>query len=199
MKGSSKTILEVFQAAFPSALKDDVAVVSGIFAGAGSASSVASSPALSIGEGQIEVPYRIYSPEPSPDAFGELSDTQNAILACLMTRHHSGYIRETWAVRLSKHPESWTAPFLAQLPGDYVIQIVAGIEPMLTAEWIALCQEFAALNPDFAKRLSQRIATYWDIYYRGVFPKFRDYPAYRVAAALGFWDSKTAPRLTRQG
>lgn len=199
MEMSATTILAAMQAAFPSALKEDVAVVMGLFAGAAPHSPIRSSQRLNLPEGQIEIPYRVYFPEPSPTALKEVTETQASILGCIMTRHHSGYVREAWAAWLSKHPESWTVPFFVQLPGDYVFEIVARIESMLTPEWIALSQEFAAANPEFTKRLSQRIATYWAIYYSHMFPKFRNYPAYRVAEALGLWDAKTAPRLTRDG
>lgn len=197
MEKSPATILEALQAAFPAELKGDVAVVIEKFVGEVSGFPVDPGRALNVLESQIKIPYRIYLPEPSPESVPELAKTQRAIVSCLMTRHHSGYVREAWAARLSVSPEVWTVPFAAVLLEDYVFEVAGQTESMLTPPWIALFRDFTAANPDFKRQLGPRIVTNWNDDYRGKFPIFLDYPIYKTANLLDLWNPETAPRLTR--
>jgi hypothetical protein len=89
---------------------------------------------------------------------------------------------------------------LAFLIGDYVIEILRAIEQGLTPEWRDLFQEFSAMNRIERRPLNHRIINYWNLYYRGRSHcrRLADYPGYAIAQALGLWDPKTAPRLTRK-
>lgn len=190
-------ILEALQAAFPAELKGDVTVAIETFAGEVSDLPLGPDRAINVIKSQIKIPYRIYFPEPSSKSVLELAKTQRAIVTCPMTRHHSGYVREAWAARLSDCPEAWTVPFAAVLLEDYVFEVAWQTESMLTPPWIALFRDFAAANPDFKRQLGPRIVTNWNDDYRGKFPTFLDYPIYKTAKLLDLWDPETAPRLTR--
>ncbi len=196
-KRHSQNTLEAIHAAFPSALSDDVSEVMKHIPTADIEPHTDHAYRVNESDGEVTIPCRVYFPEIQPGSFRTHSDTQCAILAAILTRHHSGYQRETWAEQLTGHPKPWTAPFLAILLGDYVKEIPALLERTMGNEWTQLIQEFAAANPEWRRPLNHRILTYWDIYYRRQIPRLTDYPGYRLAHRLELWDKKTAPKLTR--
>jgi len=143
----------------------------------------------------ITVPYRVYFPEINPTSIKGFTSVQMAILAAIMTRHHSGYQRQVWAKLLSRYPADWTTPFMALLLGDYVCEILATLDDGLSPAWGALFETFSIENPEWSRPLTHRIITYWDIYYRRRIPSLVEYPGYRVTERLGLWDRKAAPKL----
>ena len=72
----------------------------------------------------IEMPSRIYWEEHRLMKPKTLSQTSKTILACILTRHHNGYIREKYLIQIIDSNEYWTVPFLVQLLGEYVIEIL---------------------------------------------------------------------------
>lgn len=73
----------------------------------------------------VVIPYRIYNPAPPPHLASGLSPEELAVTAAIYSRHHDGRIRQrALGVLLDCH-EPWTAPFIVQLLGEYVIQICA--------------------------------------------------------------------------
>ena len=117
-----------------------------------------------------------------------------------MTRHHDGHQREYWVKVLCANPSPWTAPYLAALLGDYVIQVLEAVRESLTDEWKPIMASYASENQISLRALNHRILNYWTIYYRYLSPNIRiltDYPGYLVADQLGLWDRRTAPKLIR--
>ena len=49
---------------------------------------------------------------------------------------------------------------------------------------LKLDRRFAIENPAFFQLLEQRITSYWNCYYRDVFPHLRDYPAFQIAESF---------------
>jgi len=196
-KTHSAVTLAAIGAAFPAWLRDDVSIVMAHVPPVDSEPHVGCAYRFTVGDHRITVPSRVYFTEMHPADFGDLTRTQTAILAAIMTRHLSGYQREEWSEPLSTHPADWTTPFVALLMGDYVREILAMIERNMATEWQPLFRDFADNNPEWRRSLTHRIVTYWDMYYRRLIPRLPDYPGYRVAERLGLWDKKSTPRLTR--
>src|SRR4051794_11961145 len=127
---------------------------------------------------QLRIPARIYSPEPDWAIVRSLADVERSIAACLFTRHPDGRVRERALTHVPVSVESWAAPFIIQLLGEYVIELVERaaslIEGAPTAGYVAFARE----NPDFLRLTTQRATSYWNAYYRGRIPKRTDYPAF---------------------
>lgn len=122
--------------------------------------------AVQVDDEQVSIPYRIYNNEPAPDAVRRLPTVQQLILACLYTRHHNGYVRQRHLEAIVGHAETWVAPFVIQLLGEYVVQIVHAIRQGLAdldTPGTATCRvygRFAANNPEFIALTNQRATSY---------------------------------------
>ena len=71
----------------------------------------------------IEIPSRIYWDESKLQVNG-LDDTPKMIIACMLTRHHNGYVREKNLEKLIVSDQYWTIPCVIQLLGEYVIELL---------------------------------------------------------------------------
>ena len=116
----------------------------------------------------------------------------NSIVDCLYTRHHDVRVRQRRLERILGLAEPWVAPFVVQLIGEYVLEILLVIRrrllPALTDPASALAGvygQFAAENATFVARTSARVVSYWDCNYRHRYPTFADYPGHALAAAAG--------------
>ncbi|MBN1538159.1 MAG: hypothetical protein JW908_15585 [Anaerolineales bacterium] len=145
----------------------------------------------------LHIPCRIYCLEPSNYSILAMNSIQRMILGCLYTRHHNGYIREKFIRQILKVNELWALPFIFQLLGEYVleiIQIIADQSDVIQADMI---DQFVSENPGFIKLLKQRTVSYWNCYYRYLFPDFKDYPGYQAITAFGLWERDEIKRLIR--
>lgn len=138
----------------------------------------------------VAIPYRVYNPVPPPDFASGLSRTEQAVTAAIYSRHHNGLIRQRALGTLLNCDEPWTAPFIVQLLGEYVIQICADIEnftrtalPSRPAMQASL-SAFLRLNPDFAELTRQRAVSYWSCYYRARHASRDTYPALTALSRL---------------
>ena len=120
-----------------------------------------------------------------------------------MTRHHDGYQREYWGRILCGHPVDWSVPFVVDLLGDYVFQILRMLNNNLGEAWESPMRRLSEENVEFQERLNHRILNYWNEHYRWYPPnirRLRDYPAFAASCRLGLWDKNVAKRtLKRQG
>jgi hypothetical protein len=142
--------------------------------------------AVLVGDSLVDIPYRIYSAEPTTGAACALPDKARLVLACLYTRHHDGRVRERWLPSLLQSGEPWVPPFVVQLLGEYVVQIADRIAQSLPDLDGAACRRFAAANPPFLDLTCRRVVSYWACYYRGRH-RFAEYPNFRVLDTLGLW------------
>ncbi|MEU8545570.1 hypothetical protein AB0C81_00945 [Streptomyces roseoverticillatus] len=154
----------------------------------------------------LTIPSRIYNAVPSSESVRALTATQQTILHCLYTRHHDGRVRQHHVEQLTGSNEPWVAPFVVQLAGEYVVEILEAISrglPDLTVPHSAqrrLYGEFLARNPAFFARTQRRVASYWSCYYRWKYPWFATYPGSPLMEALRAAASKQTgkpwPRYT---
>jgi hypothetical protein len=169
----------IFYNAFPSYLKDEILNINNkitFYADYNSAGDFN----IKMGSEELQIPYRIYYKEPVKEAEEQLTIIQKDILDCLYTRHHNGFIRETRLrkIILSKH--EWVVPFILQLLGEYVIEILYVIEEHMNQLDGDSFGNFINNNRDYYFITKQRVMSYWACYYRGTFPNINDYVGYKI-------------------
>ena len=141
-------------------------------------------------EGDVEIPERIYNPEPEPDREKALAADCRQVLACLYTRHHDGHVRQRRLNEVIHLTEAWVAPFVIRLIGEYVVEILDDIRKGLSALEVAgslhraQYAAFGAANPEFLELTSQRVVSYWNCYYRSQYPRLSDYPGFQLMSSL---------------
>lgn len=136
-----------------------------------------------VGEEELVIPYRIY-PLGYEDAFDQLTETQSLLYSCLLTRHHDGHVRQHHLeLTLSVH-EPWVVPFVIQLTGEYVIQILETVETDLPTVDPALYGRFIRDNRAYFQATQTRMISYWDCYYRRLYKRPSDYVGFCVLAKL---------------
>lgn len=140
----------------------------------------------------IHIPHRIYNSEVPDDVRGSMGGRRRAILDWLYTRHHDGYVRESSLRRAMPALELWMAPFVVQLVGEYVIEILYAIEELLTDDHESIFGGFALENQGFLELTRSRVASYWNCYYRARFPRRDDYVGYRLMHRLDQWTQSSA-------
>ena len=137
----------------------------------------------------LVIPCRVYNPEPADRAVASLPDLQQVILHCIYTRHHDGFVRQKHLEHAVRPDYPWVAPFIVQLVGEYVLEIVITIQQALTEldEPGSPVREtygrFLAQNPSFFALTRQRVISYWDCYYQNQFPQDA-YPGFALIASL---------------
>lgn len=170
-------------AAFPAELRSEVAVVKDLIR-----PSTATHPGSSVlvrGE-PLNIPYRVHH-DCDETLFHRLNEVQAAIYACVLTRHHDGHIRQLHIERLIALRELWVTPFVVHLCGEYVIEILAVIDANLSSMDRCVYGEFFRENPTFLERTHDRMVSYWDCYYRGLYKRKPDYVGFRVFEQFHEW------------
>ena len=120
----------VMQAGFPRDLHADVAAVSAIVPRA--SHEPAGSFAVTIAGQPITIPYRIYYEEPAAERQLAPTARQRLLLGCWYTRHHGGFVRQRHLEHIIGSPQPWVVPYVVQLAGEYVIEILEIIRRELT-------------------------------------------------------------------
>jgi hypothetical protein len=170
--------------AFPSGLQDDaLRMLSALPDTPLSACSISvESFSVEIGDDTVCIPYRIHH-DPALIDSGRLNPKQDELLACLLTRHHNGLVRETYLSRILNSKHEWVPPFVVQLVGEYVLEITQSIRDGIDHLDPGLYGIFLRQNPAFYRVTKARVASYWNCYYRA-FPR-KDYAGFQV---LEFFD-----------
>src|SRR5262245_46856146 len=94
--------------AFPAALHADAATALAAMPPADHQSPT--SFGVTVAGERVDIPYRIYNPEPQGDRVGGLSPTQQTVLQCLYTRHHDGFVRQRYVQQVIGSPHAWVVP-----------------------------------------------------------------------------------------
>lgn len=168
-------------AAFPAELAGDVQAVLAVMPASRSESLVDPFTVV-VGGRQVTIPGRLYCDEPSADAVASLSARQRQLLHCLYSRHCDGRVRQRHVEQLVTSADPWVVPFVVQLVGEYVLEILVVIRDGLrglatpgTPGHLAY-GTFVADNPAFFARTQRRVVSYWSCYYRGAYTSFQGYP-----------------------
>ncbi len=160
--------------AFPAALRDDaLRLVSELPEPPFTAHSFS----LKVGQDTVWIPYRIYH-DPAQIDSTSLSSTQRELLGCLLTRHHSGFVRAKHLSEIIDSNHEWIPPFVVQLVGEYVIEIISSIRDSLNRLDPRTYREFLSRNSAFYETTKRRVQSYWDCYHRG--ERKEDYAAFQI-------------------
>jgi len=135
----------------------------------------------------LRIPARVYHPEPDWREIDSLPAIEQLIAACLYTRHHDGYVRQRALERAITIDEVWVAPFVLQLLGEYVLELVAKVAVVLTGPPRHAFVSFLRENPGFLDLTTQRATSYWNEYHRTQFARHEDYPAFFALITLRRW------------
>ncbi len=126
----------------------------------------------------VSIPKRVYH-DTALIRTDRLTSVQKPLVDCILTRHHDGFVRQDCLARIVSSNHAWIPPFVIQLLGEYVIDILRVIEANLGNLDKALYTRFLHVNPDFFALTEQRVISYWDCYYRFSCQK-EDYPGFRA-------------------
>jgi hypothetical protein len=129
----------------------------------------------------LTIPYRLYFNEPDKAKENKLTDTQKTILNCIYLRHHDGHVRQRRLEQLVDANEYWVTPFTLQLLGEYVFEILVVLDKHLTDQHLDNYVRFIKENPKYWKQTDSRMISYWNEYYRGQYPKLKDYLGRQLA------------------
>lgn len=133
---------------------------------------------------ELIIPQRVYYSTSRLLAATNVPGTDGLIALCLGTRHHDGFVRERCLRRLLREKEDWIIPFVVQLVGEYVSQIVAVIELALPGLDAAAYGAFLRENPRFFATTERRVISYWYAYEQTGYRKRGEEPGSRVIAAF---------------
>jgi hypothetical protein len=148
--------------AFPAPLRDDALEVASRLPPASWNTSVSS---LRVGSANVSIPYRMYH-DPALIDTARLTAQQTVLLDCLLTRHQSGFLRERHLVRIINCDRDWIPPYVVQLVGEYVIEILGVIQKESVNLNARLYRTFLMDNPTFFALTKQRVVSYWNCYHR---------------------------------
>ena len=132
----------------------------------------------------LTIPARIYVKAELLWADSGRSALERSIAWSLGTRHHNGYVREACLTRLLTAPQPWMAPFIVQLVGEYVDEIVRGIEtalPTFAPDMLAALAGFVRDNPRYLDKTESRTISYRPFHHNAY---CADYAGMRVLAWL---------------
>jgi len=128
----------------------------------------------------LTIPYRLYFNEPIPESEQALTDRQKEILNCIFLRHHNGYLREKRLNLLSNNSEKWTIPYITQLIGEYVYELLPIVDLKINESTLDFYAEFRAENPKYWQQTESRMISYWNEYNRCEFPKLKEYIGFEI-------------------
>jgi hypothetical protein len=126
----------------------------------------------------VSVPCRLYH-DPARISTDRLNGLQKELVDCLLTRHCSGTVRQEHLARIICSRNVWVPPFVVQLLGEYVIEILNVIHENQALLDTSIYSGFLRANPAFLAKTEQRVASYWNCYYRS-YKKKEDYVGFQL-------------------
>lgn len=166
-------------AAFPTFLRDDALKMIAVLPHPSWSTPTFS---VCVREQIVSIPYRIYH-DPVLIDQASLTARQVDMLGCLLTRHHDGFVRERYLAKIVCANNEWTPPFVVQLVGEYVVEILQVVKRNLHHLDPKLYASFLQANPRFFAVTKQRVASYWNCYYRWE-QRRRDYAGFEIVEFL---------------
>ena len=173
-----------YQPIFPSALQPAASTLLGALAAAELAPAMQGSTVFVEGE-RLCAPYRVYcEPNDLRSMIAQASGEARLLALCLGTRHSDGHVREECLRQIVAVDRPWIAPFVVQLLGEYVVEIVEVIAAAVSDASPARFLGFAQENLPFIKTTRRRATSYWDCYHRSRYPVLQAYPAFTALEAI---------------
>jgi hypothetical protein len=150
--------------AFPTVLRQDALKA---FAAFPAVRALGESFSVYVGDESVTIPYRVHF-DPPLIRLVFLTSLQRELADCLLTRHTDGFVRQRYLAQIIGLRRNWIPPFVVQLAGEYVIEILDVISEGLPLLDRSLYGEFLRGNPAFLDLIGRRTMSYWDCYYRNV-------------------------------
>lgn len=173
-----------YQPTFPNAMQETALTLLGTLSATELSPAMKGFTVLVQGE-QLSVPYRVYyAPKKLQTVITSSSGDTRTLALSLGTRHWDGHLREYCVRQLVSIDQPWVAPFIIQLVGEYVIEIVEVIAAALPGINTAQFSEFVRDNPKFMATTRRRMTSYWNCYYRYRFKTLKNYPGFIVLGAI---------------
>lgn len=135
-----------------------------------------------INEELLYIPERIYHEEPDPVFLNRLTPLQSNILYCFFTRHHNGLLREKYLRKIMScgYDNSWVIPYLIRILGEYVVEILQVIDENINVVNTQMIKNFIYENSTFFKTTESRVISYWNEYYRHLYPQKENYVGFKI-------------------
>jgi Integron Cassette Protein Hfx_Cass5 len=130
---------------------------------------------IKVGNEDLTIPYRVYFNEPNQLVEKLLTVNQQTILNCIYLRHHNGFVRQKRLEKLKSINEYWITPYLFQLLGEYVIEILEVIDKQHNNTILDNFKQFKLDNPKYFIQTESRMISYWNQYYRRNNTKLNSY------------------------
>jgi hypothetical protein len=130
---------------------------------------------IKVGNEDLTIPYRVYFNEPNQLVEKLLTVNQQTILNCIYLRHHNGFVRQKRLEKLKAINEYWITPYLFQLLGEYVIEILEVIDKQHNNTILDNFKQFKLDNPKYFIQTESRMISYWNQYYRRNNTKLNSY------------------------
>ena len=163
-----------FVRAFPSAIHNDALRMVSVLP---QASSRAEPFHICIEGKTVLIPYRIYHDPVMIDRL-KLTPFQEGLLDCLLTRHHSGFVREQSLRKILSSDHDWIPAFVVQLVGEYIVEILEVIRENVHDLNPEPYRRFLINNPMFVELTRSRVESYWNCYYRS--HRREDYAGFEI-------------------
>ena len=135
---------------------------------------------INFNEQTLNIPYRIYYNEPTQQ---NLTESETFILNCIFTRHHNGHVREKCLRKIIDSDNYLATPFIVQLLGEYVIEILTVIKDNLSSTQIDNIIKLKTDNPKFFETTEKRVQSYWNCYYKWTTSK-TDYVGFQLLKTI---------------
>ena len=131
---------------------------------------------------RLKMPYRVYYNALKPETLEALTEGQRLIIAALLSRHANGHVREKNLALIIQNPLPWLIPFIVQLSGEYILEIVEIIKENLEQLPKKEFAEFFKNNPGWFPITQQRMISYWNCYDRvkPEYTQFANHPAHEI-------------------
>jgi len=171
MRPSETEISEIY--AFPIAMAESVKGAVPLLARDQMHSPTDTVISVRVAEELLNIPYRVYYDKQRLLKTTNIPGEDGLISLCLGTRHYDGFIREQCLRRLLTVDEKWIAPFVIQLLGEYVIEVIQPIQERFDEGVEAKYIEFFKQNSIHCQYLEQRAISYWNEYYDIASPSTR--------------------------
>lgn len=140
---------------------------------------------VSIEGERLSIPVRVYhDPNDLRSTIARSRGDTRLLALGLGTRHCDGYIREECLRQIVAVDRPWLAPFIVQLLGEYVVEIVEVIAAAIDEASPTRFSGFVHENPGFMATTRRRATSYWACYHRSRFPALRTYPALTALDAI---------------
>jgi hypothetical protein len=131
---------------------------------------------------EVKIPFRLHN-DSTLIQKTSLTGIQRELTDCLLTRHSDGLVREQHLARIVGSSNIWVPPFVIQLAGEYVVEILRVIHQNLHNLDSSVYSAFLSANPRFLKTTEKRVMSYWNCYYTDL--KREEYVGFQLLQFFG--------------